>query len=215
MRGQIAACLVAVCAATGAFAQQTATTTAEVALPIMVIDFDRVFNETLYGRRITQELSAERARVQAENDQLASELLAEEAELTAARATMEPEDFRIAAEAFNERAQRIRASREAESNRLVNLLETERAQFIQRIQPLIASLMTERGALVAMERRAVIVAIGDANATEVTIARIDSVLGDGRQEPGEAPTLRPAVTVEPVELAPQNDVPDSGLPDQE
>lgn len=159
--------------------------------PIMVVDFERVFGETLYGQRIALELTAERERVQAENDRLAQELLAEESALTEARATMEPEAFRTAAEAFNERAQQIRASREEEQTRLVNMRDTERAQFVDRIQPLIAQMMLERGAVVTMDRRSVIHAIGSANATEDVIARIDRDLGDGQRTPDERPAQRP------------------------
>lgn len=159
--------------------------------PIMVVDFERVFGESLYGQRIAAELSAERERVQAENDAIAEELLAEESALTAARATMEPEAFREAADAFDERAQSVRASREAEQTRLVNIRDAERAQFIERIQPLIAQMMVERGAVVAMDRRSVIRAIGSANATEAAIELIDATLGDGKLDPSERPTLRP------------------------
>lgn len=163
----------------------------EAQSPIMVVDFERVFNETAYGQRLTAELNVERDRVQAENDRLADELLAEESALTEARSSMEPEAFRLAAEAFNERAQSVRASRETEQNRLVALRDAERAQFIERIQPLINTMMLDRGAFVAMDRRSVIRAIGSANATEDVIAAIDSTLGDGRQDPDERPTLRP------------------------
>ncbi|MEL6640359.1 MAG: OmpH family outer membrane protein [Pseudomonadota bacterium] len=159
--------------------------------PIMVVDFDRVYSETRYGQRIEAELAEESAKVQAENDRLSAELIAEESALTEARITMEPEAFREAAEAFNERAQTVRASRETEQDRLVALLESERAQFIERIQPLINELMLQRGAVVAMNRRSVISAIGSANATEDVITFINDRLGDGRVQQSDPPTLRP------------------------
>jgi len=159
--------------------------------PILVIDFERVFVETAYGQRIAADVEEARALVQAENDRLAQELLAEESALTEARTTMEPDAFREAAEAFNEKAQSVRASREAEQARLVNLRDSERARFVERIQPLIAEMMEERGAIVAMDRRSVIRAIGSANATADVITRINATLGDGTRDPGDRPTLRP------------------------
>jgi len=192
MRAVLRVCLVAAFAAIGTSAtSQQQDQTVVLPSPIMVVDFERVFGESLYGQRIAQELTAERERVQAENDLLAEELLAEESALTAGRATMEADAFREAADAFDERAQFVRASREAEQTRLVNLRDSERTQFIERIQPLIATMMVERGAVVAMDRRSVIRALGSANATEDAIALIDATLGDGTLDPSERPTLRP------------------------
>lgn len=159
--------------------------------PIMIVDFERVFSESLYGQRITADLNAERERVQAENDRLAEELLAEESALTEARGAMDPEAFREAATAFDERAQSVRASREAEQDRLVTLRDNERARFVERIQPLMSEMMIERGAVVTMDRRAVIEALDTANATEEAIEVINAVLGDGRRDPADSPPLRP------------------------
>lgn len=159
--------------------------------PIMVVDFERIFVETLYGQRISEMVSEERARVQADNDRIAAELLAEETALTEARATMDPAAFRDEARAFNERAQAVRLDREAEQAKLVQLRDTERSQFLERIRPIILALMLERGAVVSMDRRAVIQAIGSANATEDAVSLIDTTLGDGSRDPSERPALRP------------------------
>ena len=194
MQRTLSALLVAAFAATlfSAMPVRAQDQTIVLPSPIMVVDFERVFGETLYGQRIAAELDAERALVQAENDRLAEELLSEESELTDARTTMDQETFRDAAEAFNEKAQTVRASREAEQARLVNLRDTERARFLERIQPVLSAMMVERGAIVAMDRRSVIQAIGSANATESVIERINETLGDGRQDPAERPNLRPS-----------------------
>lgn len=192
MRKFLRAYLVAAFAAIGVSAMaQSPDQRIVVPSPIMVVDFERVFNETLYGQKISADLNAERERVQAENDRLAEGLLSEEAALTEARATMDPEVFREAATAFNERAQTVRASREDEQNRLVALRDAERARFIERIQPLMNQMMVERGAVVTMDRRAVIQALGTANATEAAIALINDRLGDGGRDPSESPPLRP------------------------
>lgn len=190
---------------------ETSDQTVVIPSPIMVVDFERIFVETLYGRRIADEVNAERERVQAENDRIAAELLAEESALTEARSTMDAEAFRLAASAFDERAQNVRASREAEQTRLVALRDDERAQFIERIQPLISAMMLQRGAVVTMDRRAVIQAIGGANATDAAIAMINERLGDGELNPNERPTLRPEPAEQPdtfiENIAPPVDLP--------
>lgn len=161
--------------------------------PIMVVDFDRLFGTTLYGKRIAQNIAAERARVQSENDRIALELLSEENALTEARATMDAAEFRDAARAFNERAQAVRQDRDAEQAKLLKLRDAEQSQFLERVRPIILALMLERGAVVAMDRRAVYQAIGGANGTADAVELIDLTLGDGRQAPDERPTLRPQV----------------------
>lgn len=173
----------------GAAAAQDPTVV--VPSPIMVVDFDSLIGATQYGQRIQGAIAAERERVQAENDRIAAELLAEEAALTESRATMAPADFREAARAFNERAQIVRGEREAEQAKLLQLRDAERDQFLERIRPIILALMLERGAVVTMDRRAVYQAIGGANATQDAVDLIDRTLGDGRQNPNERPTLRP------------------------
>lgn len=197
LRIWVAAAFVAVASLVSAQEQ-----TVVVPSPIMVVDFDRLFGLTVYGQRISNEITAERERVQAENNDIAAALLAEEASLTEARADMEPDAFREAARAFNERAQTVRQDREAEQAKLVQLRDAEQSQFLERIRPIILALMLERGAVVTMDRRAVYQAIGGANATQDAVDLIDRTLGDGKQEPGERPVLRPLV--EPVlpEVAP-------------
>lgn len=170
--------------------------------PIMVVDFDRLISLTEYGRRISDEITIERERVQAENNDIAAALLAEEASLTEARATMEPDAFREAARAFNERAQTVRQDREAEQAKLVQLRDAEQSQFLERIRPIILALMLERGAVVTMDRRAVYQAIGGANATQDAIDLIDRTLGDGKQDPDERPVLRPLGAPVVPEVAP-------------
>jgi len=49
--------------------------------PIMVVDFEQLVRATQYGQRINLDITAERTRVQAENDRIAAELRAEEAAL--------------------------------------------------------------------------------------------------------------------------------------
>lgn len=194
MRGGICAGLMATLVAIslpGQLSAQEAVQPQVVQSPIMVLDFERVFLETAYGQRLAAELSAEGERVQQELDRLANELLAEESALTEARSEMEPEAFRAAAEAFDERAQTMRARGVEEQNRLVALEQAERARFNERIQPLINEMMVARGAVVAMDRRSVLLALGGANATEDVISAINRTLGDGRRDPGERPTLRP------------------------
>lgn len=201
MRATLRICLMAAFVAISSVAAAQEQTVI-VPSPIMVVDFDRLFGATLYGKRIAAEIATERARVQAENDRIAIELLAEENALTEARATMDATVFRDTARAFNERAQAVRQDRDAEQAKLLQLRDTEQSQFLERVRPIILALMLERGAVVAMDRRAVYQAIGGANATADAVELIDVTLGDGRQAPDERPTLRPENELTLPQVAP-------------
>ena len=205
----------ALCVATSAASAQDQTLV--VPSPIMVVDFDRLFGATLYGQRIQGDIAAERERVQAENNRIAAELLAEETALTEARGDMEAAVFRDAARAFNDRAQAVRQDREAEQAKLLQLRDAEQSQFLERVRPIILALMLERGAVVTMDRRAVYQAIGGANATQDAVELINKTLGDGKQDPDERPVLRPlGELVEPDQapariIDPISPAPDDGL----
>ena len=201
MRIHLRICLMAAFAAITTFATAQERTVV-VPSPIMVVDFDRLFGATTYGQRLVTDIAAERAKVQSENDRIASELLAEETALTDARATMDPAAFRAEARAFNERAQAVRVDRDAEQAKLLQLRDTEQSQFLERVRPIILALMLERGAVVTMDRRAVYQAIGGANATADAVALINETLGDGRQDPDERPTLRPLGELVVPQVAP-------------
>ena len=82
---------------------------------VLIIDSERVFFETAYGRRLTEELAAQAAALQAENDEIVAELTQEERSLTLRRPTMSLEEFRAEAEAFDTKVQEVRRARDAKN----------------------------------------------------------------------------------------------------
>ena len=64
---------------------------------ILIIESERLFFETLYGRRIAADLAAEAAELQAENDRIVDSLTQEERSLTVRRPEMTPDAFRAEA----------------------------------------------------------------------------------------------------------------------
>ena len=149
------------------------------AVQVLIIDSDRLFAETLYGRRLAAELAEKAAELQAENDEIVAQLEAEEAALTQQRAQMPATDFRAAAEAFDEKVQSLRRQRDAKTQDLQRLNAESRAAFEADVQSVIATMMIERGAVVVMEQRSVVMSIRAANITDEAITRIDATLGDG------------------------------------
>ncbi|WP_320238683.1 OmpH family outer membrane protein [Cognatiyoonia sp. IB215182] len=146
---------------------------------ILIIESERLYPETLYGRRLARELEMRASEVQAENDRIAETLTAEERSLTLRRPDMTPEEFRAEADAFDEKVQEVRRVRDAKNAELQSADAAARAEFEDRVQSVIADMMLERGALMVMDRRNVIMSIRAVNITDDLIVRIDAALGDG------------------------------------
>ena len=155
-----------------ASAQQTAPS-------VLVIDSERLFFETRYGQRLSQELTSMAANMQSENDQIVETLTQEERSLTARRPTMSVEEFREEAEAFDVKVQEVRRVRDAKNVELQVATAEARSQFEERVQAIVVEIMIARGAAVVMDQRNVVLSVRAANITEEAIARIDAELGDG------------------------------------
>lgn len=171
--GVLRACLMWLLLALPAAAQQTSP-------QVLIIDSERLFVETQYGRRISEDIATQAMTVQAENDRIVAELTEEERSLTLRRPEMSPEDFRVAAEAFDAKVQEVRTARDAKNLELQKTSAESRAQFEERVQGIVATIMLERGAVLVLEQRMVILSVRAANITDAAIARIDATLGDGR-----------------------------------
>ena len=146
---------------------------------ILVIDPERLFEESDMGRQMLAEHQAEREELAATNQRLVSELEAEEQRLTDIRADTSPEEFRDLADAFDERVQRIRA----DSERRVRDLERDRerlpVEFLGRVDDIILDIMRSSGGVVLLDQRSVILRAEAVDITDRAIARINEEFGDG------------------------------------
>ncbi|MEL6685456.1 MAG: OmpH family outer membrane protein [Pseudomonadota bacterium] len=147
--------------------------------PVLIIDSERLFVETLYGQRLASELAEQAAELQAENDRIVESLTLEERSLTVRRPDMDPAEFRAEAEAFDSKVQDVRRVRDAKNVDLQIATADARTQFEQRVQGIVANIMLERGAALVLEQRNVVLSVRAANITDDAIVRIDAELGDG------------------------------------
>lgn len=174
-----------------------------VVSPIVTLDRDRLFAGTLYGQRVNRELESASTAMAAETRAIEAALEAEELALTEQRKTLEPEAFRELASAFDDKVQALRAEREAAEADLLGQIEAAQTAFFNRIGPVLGQLVRERGAVLIVDRRAVLLSATDVDITSDAIARIDAVLGEGGDLGVEVPTVPDA---EP----PTEPVPDEG-----
>lgn len=142
--------------------------------PVLVIDFERAFAESAFGRRLNEEVEREGNAIVAENRRIEAELSAEEQRLTDQRADMPPDQFRALADAFDQKVQRLRAEQDAKAEALGSRGEESRIEFLQAARPVLERLMRETGAAVILERRSVLVAVDAVDITDRAIERIDA-----------------------------------------
>ena len=149
--------------------------------PVLIIDSERLFIETLYGQRLSSELAKQAAELQEENDRIVESLTLEERSLTVRRPDMEPEAFRAEADAFDSKVQDVRQNRDAKNVELQVATAEARSRFEQRVQGIVANIMLERGSVLVLEQRNVVLSVRAANITDDAIVRIDAELGDGAE----------------------------------
>lgn len=149
------------------------------ALPVLTLDIERLFDDTLWGKAITAGLARESAALAAENTRIADDLIAEEKLLTERRAKLTPAAFRAEADAFDERATGIRAAQKAKAQALTQSYEAARQAFYVASGPLIDEILTRRGAVMVLDRRAIIRGLEAADITGDLARLMDARLGTG------------------------------------
>jgi Skp family chaperone for outer membrane proteins len=147
--------------------------------PILTLDQERLFTESLYGQRAMREIEEASAALAAENRAIEAELMAEERALTERRPDLPPEEFRAMADAFDARVTEVRREQDAKARALQRRREQARRAFLQRAVPILSDLVAEAGAVAILDDRAVLLSAEVIDVTDEALARIDSILGDG------------------------------------
>jgi Skp family chaperone for outer membrane proteins len=192
--------VIAVLAGSAGQAQQLGVVQSDV----LVIDIDRLLNETAYGKRLQSEIETARDQLIERNDRIAAELEAEERALTEKRAKTPPEAFRALADAFDEKVSELRRESETLSRDLERRRDLAPIQFMRVVQPVLGEVLREADAVVLLDVRSVILRADVADVTDLAIARIDARIGTGpemsEQTESEAPSVpTPAPDAAPAE----------------
>lgn len=162
--------------------------------PVLMIDRNRLFSESAFGRAAEARFQAESQALIAENLRLEQALEAEERDLTDQRATLEPEAFQALAQEFDTKTEAIRAAQDAKSRAITAQRETDRQRFLQAAVPVLGELMGDAGAVAIFDKEMVILSLRGVDITDEAIERIDAALGDGSNLPpvGGTPEAPPA-----------------------
>ncbi|MBJ3762888.1 OmpH family outer membrane protein [Maribius pontilimi] len=162
-----------------AAAQDARETDAPLRLPVVVVDQERLFDDSEYGQRVLAEIDSRSEELAAENRRIEAELTAEERALTELRKTVSQDVFRARAAAFDARVTQLRAEQDAKLRAVSRLRDEARQTFYGLIGDVLRQILAERGALVLLDRRAVLSAVDAADITPLAIRRIDAEIGDG------------------------------------
>jgi len=182
----------ALCLAGGAQAQapaQAQTARAEmqavIRSPVLTLNYEQFIAGSQMGQQMSANYEAERARLEAANAEIASQLEAEELALTKARDTMQPDVFRKAASDFDEKVQKIRQERRDAETILARKRDDLRSRFEQAAVPVLSALMREAGAAVILEVRSTVLSLEQVDITDLAIQRLDAAFAASADAPAE------------------------------
>lgn len=164
-----------------------AASTAPVMAPLLTLDDERLFKESMFGKAVLARQEAEAQGLIAENRRIEAALETEEKDLTTRRAVMTSAEFASLSEAFNTKVEGIRKAQDAKSRDLARAFDDEKLRFFEAVRPALAQLMKERGAVAIIDKRAVFVGFENVDITSAAIELLDQSLGDGTEPVTPAP----------------------------
>lgn len=158
---------------------------APVQSPVLIIDPERLFEESAFGRQTISEFETLGSALAAENRRIEEALSQEERELTELRPTIDPTEFRTLADAFDAKVQETRRTQDAKGRELNSNLEKRRVVFLNSAVPVLEQLMREAGAAVVLEQRSVFISSNAIDITQIAIERLNLILKDTEAVPEE------------------------------
>lgn len=172
-------------------AQEAKAAPTVVQSPILMVDLDKLFSETLFGKAVNDRYKTEGDALVSENLRLETALEAEERDLTDRRAVLPAAEFKSLASAFDVKTEQIRSAQEAKARAISARRESEQQRFIDAAKPVLGALMRDSGAAAIFDKNMVFLSFRGIDITDTAIARIDAVLGTGDGPPTQEPLPEP------------------------
>jgi len=147
---------------------------------LLTIEQEQLYHRSQLGIALEAMLTAERTKLQSENQAIFNDLSTEEAKLVTLRAETTPEAFSILASAFDDKVQMIRAQQDQKLRDLVRQREDMQQRFMNLVVPLAAQTARARGGLAVIERGSVFLAVQDIDITADAIRLINENYPEGR-----------------------------------
>lgn len=152
-------------------------------VPVAVVNEQRLFNSSLWGKRFNQGYLAQRSDLISENGRIEAALEQEEQDLADKRSSLTPDEFRVLAEEFDKKVIAIREEQGAKVKSLSDQNEEVRRAFFQAARPVIERFMEENGIIFILDAQAIFLGRNTGDITDLLIQRLDQEMGDGTQLP--------------------------------
>ena len=140
---------------------------------ILVVDLDRAYEISIFGKSMREQFRKDNQDVAAENTLILNALKDEELQLTEDRATLSAEEFAAAAAAFDAKVQKIRSARLEKIRQVDEEFKRLKPQFFKRIEPFFDLIMQQFNATVILEKSSILRGIEGIDITELLVERVD------------------------------------------
>lgn len=175
MRGALSALVVSSMISVAAAQQQAAPATATPMLAL-VIDAQRVVNESKAGKSVRQQFDVQRQAFSKEVSQAENNLRTQQQEIERQRSILSPEAFGAKARDFEQRVADLRRGWEQKRETLQYSLNTALAQIEKNIIEIVYQIATERGANMVLQKQHVVLVDKGHEITQETMTRLDQKL---------------------------------------
>ena len=143
---------------------------------LFTVDMTKLLRSSEFGKNIIAANNIARKKLQSENEELEKKLLLEEKELSELRKTLSVEEFRPKALEFDKRVSIIRAEQGKKEEILNKKVRKEETDFFKRIYPLLYEILIERGGLILVDQRNIILWDNSVDITDDAIQSINQAL---------------------------------------
>ena len=143
---------------------------------LFTVDMTKLLRSSEFGKNIIAANNIARKKLQSENEELEKKLLLEEKELSELRKTLSVEKFRPKALEFDKRVSIIRAEQGKKEEILNKKVRKEETDFFKRIYPLLYEILIERGGLILVDQRNIILWDNSVDITDDAIQAINQAL---------------------------------------
>ena len=146
---------------------------------LLTVDLTKLLRASEFGKNIIAANNIARKKLQSENEELEEKLLLEEKRLSELRKTLSIEEFRPKALEFDKRVSVIRKEQGEKEEFLNKKVRKEESEFFKKIYPVLYEILIERGGLILVDQRNVILWDNSVDITDDAIQAINKALGSG------------------------------------
>ncbi len=150
---------------------------AAAAQDVLVLSQERLLRDSKKGKMILAEEESQKEQRVERASILEAELEADERSLAERKSELDPETFEQLAAEFDARVVAIREEDVRAAEVLAAEFEAIRKNFFADVVPIVAQIMTERGASLIFEQRNVLFTGPNVDITDDVIARMDKAAG--------------------------------------